>query len=356
MRDLRRSFGACWLVWHTVAVAVALSSAEQHPLLYAHNNAQREKRVLVLALSAASCDLSVLGATGSNTSDRLFVRRLGLRRSLSGIEAAVLESAETERDSDALLAAWLRTPEQPRLWTEQAGDRSRFRLCDAPDWTAALARQLDSPLRQLLLQAGPVDLVLLSGVPLTLRNRLAGVLPNAPCVDLAADAAVAGAYQFLVRHGQGLPTWEDELPALHAQVRQAGRRRLEVELIKSGQRVRPGQHLSFLSSQELSIPPGERAFDLPLHQGTDTGTCFLLHYAGRPCLCVTKRGFTSSSTTGMEQKGYAESCGQHHLLRLLAFPSNCGHRSQPTRKRNRAPPPSPSIARQHLHPTARSRR
>ncbi len=288
MRDLRRSFGSCWLVWHTVAVA--LSSAEQHPRLYAHDNAQREKRVLVLALSAASCDLAVLGATGSNTSDRLFVRRLGLRRSLSGIEAALLESAQTERDSDALLAAWLRTPEQPRLWTEQAGDRSRFRLCDAPDWTAALARQLDSPLRQLLLQAGPVDLVLLSGVPLTLRNRLAGVLPNAPCVDLAADTAVAGAYQFLVRHGQGLPTWEDELPALHAQVRQAGRRRLEVELIKSGQRVRPGQHLSFLSSQELSIPPGERAFDLPLHQGTDTGTSFLLHYAGRPLPLRHKTG------------------------------------------------------------------
>lgn len=288
MRDLRHSLGSCWLVWHTVAVA--LSSAEQHPSLYECTNAQREQRVLVLALSAASCDVAVLGATGGNASERLFVRRLGLRRSLPGIEAALLESAQGKRDSDALLAAWLRTPKQSRLWVEQAGDGSSFRLCDTPNWTDTLAGHLESPLRQLLLQAGPVDLVLLSGVPLTLRGRLVGVLPNTPCVELATDAAVAGAYHFLVRHGQGLPTWEDELPALHAQVRQAGRKRLDVEIIKSGQRVRPGQHLSFLSSQELSIPPEERAFDLPLHQGSDTSTSFLLHYAGRPLPLRHKTG------------------------------------------------------------------
>ncbi len=288
MRALRQSFGSCWLVWHTIAVA--LSSAEQYPSLYERSNAQSEQRILVLALSAASCDMAVLGATGGNASERLFVRRLGLRRSLPGIEAALLESAKDEQDKHALLAAWLRTPEQPRLWVEQPGDKGGFRLCDTPDWISALTRHLEGALRKLLLEAGPVDQVLLSGVPLTLRNRLAGILPNAPCVDLAADAPVAGAYQFLVRHGQGLPTWEDELPALHAQVRQAGRRRLDVELIKSGQRVRPGQQLSFVSSQELSIPPGERAFDLPLHQGIDTGTSFLLHYAGRPLPLRHKTG------------------------------------------------------------------
>lgn len=288
MRDLRHSLGSCWLVWHTVAVA--LSSAEQHPSLYEHTDAQQEQRVLVLALSAASCDVAVLGASGCNASDRLFVRRLGFRLSLPGMEAALLESAQCERGSDALLAAWLRTPEQPRLWVEQAGDRASFRRYDTPDWTSTLAGHLDGPLRQLLIQAEPVDLVLLSGVSPMLRSKLAGVLPNAPCVELAANAAVTGAYQFLVRHGQGLPTWEDELPSLHAQVRQAGRRRLDVELISGGQRVRPGQHLSFLSSQELNIPPGERAFDLPLRQGTDNGTSFLLHYAGRPLPLRHKTG------------------------------------------------------------------
>lgn len=279
LRALRDALGPCWAVWHTVAVALSL--AELRPDLCQGDSGAAESRLLVIALSAASCDLAVLGCTGLAAEERLFIRRPRHHASVGGIEQALLDAIEPD-ERDAFRAAWLRAPDQRRIWVERIGPVLSYARCSVPDVAAALRSSLEPALRALLLRAGPIRAAVLCGGPSELQQGLRAALPEVPCVILPPSAAVDGGRLFLERHGQDLPTWEEELPALRAHVREQGRYRHDVDLIAAGERVRPGQKLSYQAERELIIPPDQDTFDLPLLQGDDRSPSFWLHYAGRP--------------------------------------------------------------------------
>lgn len=278
-RALRQTLGPCWAVWHTVAIALAYAGQRPESALDASD--QQEHRILVIGLSAASCDLAVLGWAGQDAQSRLLIRRPQLSISLPGIESLLLD-AVSPSEREALRAAWLREPRNPQVWIEQPTEPVSYRQQSVPDVRELLCNELASAIQKLLKRSGSVDLTVLAGVPSTVEQELGTSLPHGPRINLPDSAAVAGARQFLLRHGGGLPTWEDELLPLYARVREQGRRRRDVELIPAGRRIRPGEQLKLLAEDEFTIPPDVPTFDVPLVQGGGGATSFLLHYAGRP--------------------------------------------------------------------------
>lgn len=280
-RALRQTLGPCWAVWHTVALALAYVS--QSPAAAIASPPQSERRLLVLGVSAASCDLSVIGVAGQDADSRLLIRRPQLSVSLPGIESLLLDAVPGDK-RDAVLAAWLRSPDSAQPWVEQPTDPPSFCRHALPDVHAELHKQLATAAARLLRKAGSVELAIVAGIPATMAADLQCSLPVGAVVNLEEGAAVVGARQFLLRHRAGRPTWEDELLPLAARVleQEQRRHRRDVELIPAGKRVRPGERLTFPSQDTFTIPPDTPTFDVPLFQGDGGATAFHLHYQGRP--------------------------------------------------------------------------
>jgi len=278
-RALRQTLGPCWAVWHTVAIGLAYAAQSQESALDAPG--QEERRILVIGLSAASCDLAVLGWAGQDEQSRLLIRRPQLSISLPGVESLLLDAVPAS-EREALRSAWLRVPHETQVWVEKPTEPSSFRQQAVPDIRTALCNQLASAIYKLTKRSGPVDVTVMAGLPSGIEQDLGTSLPHGRHSTLTDSAAVEGARQFLLRHGAGLPTWEDELLPLHARVREQGRRRRDVELIPAGRRIRPGEQLTLFAKDEFMIPPDVPTFDVPLVQGGGGVTSFLLHYAGRP--------------------------------------------------------------------------
>lgn len=280
-RALRQTLGPCWAVWQTVAVALAY--AAEAPADTTDGEDVEERRILVIAASAASCDLAVLGWTGREAEGRLLIRRPHLSVSLPGIESLLVDGFPIA-EREALRSAWLRAPHDTQLWVERPAEPSSFRRQSVPDVCPALSKQLAPALAKLMKRAGPIDVMVMAGLPDAVAKDVERSLPDIPRVTLGESAAVVGARQFLQRHGAGLPTWEDELLPLCARVleQEQRRRRRDAELIPVGRRIRPGERLTILAKDAFTIRPDEPTFDVPLIQGDSGTTSFLLHYAGRP--------------------------------------------------------------------------
>lgn len=280
-RALRQTLGPCWAVWQTVAIGLAY--AAEAPAAALDGADLEERRILVIGVSAASCDLAVLGVTGQDAQSRLLIRRPQLSVSLPGIESLLLDSVPTS-EREALRSAWLRAPHDTQVWIEQSTEPSSFRRQPVHDVSPALSQRLAPALVKLMKRAGPIDFLVMAGLPAAVATDVERSLPDIPHVTFGESAAVAGARQFLLRHGAGLPTWEDELLPLYARVleQEQRRRRRDAELIPAGRRIRPGERLTILAKDEFTIRPDVPTFDVPLVQGDSGTTSFLLHYAGRP--------------------------------------------------------------------------
>lgn len=280
-RALRQTLGPCWGVWHTVAIALAF--AKLHPAAACATGVDEERRLLVIGVSAATCDVSVIGLLGQDSDQRLLIRRPQLCMSLPGMESLLLDAVPSA-EQEALRAAWLRTPDTMQPWVEQPGKSPAFRRQQQPDIHQALIQQIVAARDKLIRQVGSIDCTVLAGLPPLAATALGRGLARGPMFALTADAAVMGAQQFLLRYRAGLPTWEEELLPLSARVldQEQRRHRRDVALIPPGQRIRPGTQLVYEAADTFTLPPDKHAIDIPMYQGHSGATAFHLHCHGRP--------------------------------------------------------------------------
>ena len=87
----------------------------------------------------------------------------------------------------------------------------------------------------------------------------------------AGDMALRGTSIFLQRHAESLPTWRDLIPDLKLMVGDARNKQeidlLDPEAIRHG--VRPGQLLSYEPTQQFELPAGATLIDFPMRSGVD---------------------------------------------------------------------------------------
>jgi hypothetical protein len=255
LQRLRTHVGACWAVWQPVAVALYLGEREPHLVTPAPG---QTLRVLIIALSEAANDVALLTCKGEPGGERIW-RREPPGMGLPSGEASRMEPVEAGI-REALHAAWLRHPDETEAWVRMGDDWRRAPVPQAGEHLAEAIRKA-----AVSLAGADVDLVAVTGAEPRLLERLRECLAPRQLILLPSEASVRGARIFLERYRDRRPTWEDRLPSLDVEVREhGGGMRRYVDVVPKETYARPGQSLSFVSSQQLVLEAGREVVHLRL--------------------------------------------------------------------------------------------